>query len=132
MKKDLFSSIMRQDIEFFDNHKSGEIVSRLTSDVQEFKSSFKHVVSQGLRSFTQVLLKSFFPHQYSRSLSALSDAWFCCCFVSNIPRHDWNDDGCRAKRYIRWHCHWFDASKAFQNGSSSKCQSLRSGRGGYH
>ena len=54
MRKQLFSSIMRQDIEFFDNHKSGEIVSRLTSDVQEFKSSFKHVVSQGLRCITQV------------------------------------------------------------------------------
>ena len=54
MRKDLFSSIMKQDIEFFDNHKSGEIVSRLTSDVQEFKSSFKHVVSQGLRCLTQV------------------------------------------------------------------------------
>ena len=54
MRKDLFTSIMKQDIEFFDNHKSGEIVSRLTSDVQEFKSSFKHVFSQGLRCLTQV------------------------------------------------------------------------------
>ena len=54
MRKDLFASILKQDIEFFDNHKSGEIVSRLTSDVQEFKSSFKHVVSQGLRCLTQV------------------------------------------------------------------------------
>lgn len=56
LRKDLFASIMRQDIQFFDNHKSGEIISRLSSDVQEFKSSFKTVVSQGLRSLTQVFI----------------------------------------------------------------------------
>ena len=63
MRKDLFASILKQDIEFFDNHKSGEIVSRLTSDVQEFKSSFKHVVSQGLRCLTQVRKNSFIIFQ---------------------------------------------------------------------
>ncbi|XP_064431796.1 mitochondrial potassium channel ATP-binding subunit isoform X2 [Mirounga angustirostris] len=33
---------------------TGQLVSRLTTDVQEFKSSFKLVISQGLRSCTQV------------------------------------------------------------------------------
>ena len=28
---------MRQDMAFFDSHQSGEMVNRLTSDVQEFK-----------------------------------------------------------------------------------------------
>ena len=35
-----------QDIEFFDAKKTGQLVSRLTTDVQEFKSSFKLVISQ--------------------------------------------------------------------------------------
>ena len=43
MREDLFASILRQDVAFYDNHKSGEIMSRLTSDIQEFKSSFKQV-----------------------------------------------------------------------------------------
>ena len=43
MREDLFASILRQDIAFYDSHKSGEIMSRLTSDIQEFKSSFKQV-----------------------------------------------------------------------------------------
>ncbi|XP_039609234.1 mitochondrial potassium channel ATP-binding subunit isoform X3 [Polypterus senegalus] len=43
----------RQDIAFFDANKTGRMVNRLTSDVQEFKSSFKMVISQGLRSITQ-------------------------------------------------------------------------------
>jgi ABC-type multidrug transport system fused ATPase/permease subunit len=30
---------MRQDMAFFDAHQSGEIINRLTSDVQEFKVS---------------------------------------------------------------------------------------------
>ena len=34
MRHNLFLSILRQDVAFFDAHRSGEIVSRLTSDVQ--------------------------------------------------------------------------------------------------
>ena len=56
LKSELFASILRQDVKFFDAHKSGEISSRLSADVQEFKSSFKTVVSQGLRCLTQVRL----------------------------------------------------------------------------
>lgn len=44
-----------QDIEFFDKNRSGEIISRLTADIQDFKSSFKVVISQGLRSLTQIV-----------------------------------------------------------------------------
>uniref|UniRef100_A0A5F4WAC8 Mitochondrial potassium channel ATP-binding subunit n=1 Tax=Callithrix jacchus TaxID=9483 RepID=A0A5F4WAC8_CALJA len=54
MRRALFSSLLRQDIAFFDANKTGQLVSRLTTDVQEFKSSFKLVISQGLRSCTQV------------------------------------------------------------------------------
>ncbi len=71
MRKDLFASIMRQDIQFFDNHKSGEIISRLTQDVQEFKSSFKHVVSQGLRSLTQTVGSAIALYQISPLLSGI-------------------------------------------------------------
>ncbi|XP_012882703.1 PREDICTED: ATP-binding cassette sub-family B member 8, mitochondrial isoform X1 [Dipodomys ordii] len=54
MRKALFNNLLRQDIAFFDAKKTGQLVSRLTTDVQEFKSSFKLVISQGLRSCTQV------------------------------------------------------------------------------
>ncbi|NXR43084.1 ABCB8 protein, partial [Zosterops hypoxanthus] len=43
----------RQEVAFFDATRTGQLVARLTSDVQEFKSSFKLVISQGLRSSTQ-------------------------------------------------------------------------------
>ncbi|XP_069502070.1 mitochondrial potassium channel ATP-binding subunit [Ambystoma mexicanum] len=53
MRNELFTALLRQDVAFFDSHKTGLLVNRLTSDVQEFKSSFKLVISQGLRSITQ-------------------------------------------------------------------------------
>ncbi|XP_040521371.1 mitochondrial potassium channel ATP-binding subunit isoform X1 [Gallus gallus] len=53
MRKALFVSLLRQDVAFFDAHRTGQLVARLTADVQEFKSSFKLVISQGLRSSTQ-------------------------------------------------------------------------------
>ncbi|XP_028934144.1 mitochondrial potassium channel ATP-binding subunit isoform X1 [Ornithorhynchus anatinus] len=55
VRKELFASLLRQDIAFFDANRTGQLVARLTADVQEFKSSFKLVVSQGLRSCTQTV-----------------------------------------------------------------------------
>jgi ATP-binding cassette, subfamily B (MDR/TAP), member 8 len=39
---------------FFDAQNSGELSDRLNFDVQQFKSSFKECVSQGLRTTAQV------------------------------------------------------------------------------
>ncbi|KAF5280392.1 hypothetical protein FQR65_LT03201 [Abscondita terminalis] len=55
LKTDLFANILKQDIEFFDKQRTGEIITRLTSDVQDFKSSFKQVISGGLRAATQII-----------------------------------------------------------------------------
>ncbi|KAM6918655.1 mitochondrial potassium channel ATP-binding subunit [Xenentodon cancila] len=55
MRKTLFASLLRQDVAFFDANKTGQLVNRLTADIQEFKSSFKLVISQGLRSITQTI-----------------------------------------------------------------------------
>ena len=51
LRKDLFAKMMVQDMAFFDTHKTQDIISRLTLDVQEFKSSFKQVVSQGMNAY---------------------------------------------------------------------------------
>lgn len=54
MKYNLFSSILQQELEFFDKTRTGDILQRLTTDVQDFKSSFKLVIIQGLKNATQV------------------------------------------------------------------------------
>jgi ATP-binding cassette, subfamily B (MDR/TAP), member 8 len=46
LKRDLYASLLRQDISFFDEHMYGEVVGRLTSDVGEFKHTFKLVITQ--------------------------------------------------------------------------------------
>ncbi|XP_013916653.1 PREDICTED: ATP-binding cassette sub-family B member 8, mitochondrial-like [Thamnophis sirtalis] len=46
MRKQLFSSFLREDLAFFDANQTGHLVNRLTADIQEFKSSFKLVISQ--------------------------------------------------------------------------------------
>ncbi|XP_045476710.1 mitochondrial potassium channel ATP-binding subunit isoform X1 [Harmonia axyridis] len=55
MKRDLFEAVLKQDIGFFDDHRTGEVINRLTSDIQDFKSSFKQTVSGGLRAITQII-----------------------------------------------------------------------------
>lgn len=51
----LFSNLLNQDAEFFDRHRSTELLSHITHDVHEFKSSFRSFISQGVRSCSQVL-----------------------------------------------------------------------------
>eukprot|EP00124_Ichthyophonus_hoferi_P000184 Ihof_evm21s6 gene=Ihof_evmTU21s6 len=53
MRIQLYKALVTQDMGFFDTHHSGELVGRLTNDVQEFKSAFKSAVSNGLRSTIQ-------------------------------------------------------------------------------
>lgn len=55
LKNNLFSKIIKQDIAFYDRSRSGELIDRLTTDIQEFKSSFKSCISQGLKSATQII-----------------------------------------------------------------------------
>lgn len=55
LRQDLFKQIIIQDLAFFDSNRTGELVNRLTADVQDFKSCFKQCVSQGLRSIAQLI-----------------------------------------------------------------------------
>ncbi|ESO06704.1 hypothetical protein HELRODRAFT_94228 [Helobdella robusta] len=55
LKQMLFHSIIVQDVAFFDRHRTGDLVNRLTVDVQEFKSSFKLCISQGLKNIVQTV-----------------------------------------------------------------------------
>lgn len=71
MRIKLFDSLLRQDVEFFDTHKTGELVDRLTSDIQDFKSSFKLCISQGLRAVTQTIGCVFTLYAISPKLTVL-------------------------------------------------------------
>ncbi|KAI8081342.1 P-loop containing nucleoside triphosphate hydrolase protein [Halteromyces radiatus] len=69
LRAKLFAAIIQQDMSFFDRHQSGELVSRLTTDVAEFKSTFKQLVTIGLKSITQTLGSVTHLFQISSSLT---------------------------------------------------------------
>ncbi|KAG0190262.1 ATP-binding cassette, sub-B (MDR TAP), member 8 [Apophysomyces sp. BC1034] len=69
LRVQLFSAIVQQDMCFFDSHRSGELVSRLTADVSDFKHTFKQVVTQGLKSVTQTIGSAVHLFQISASLT---------------------------------------------------------------
>jgi ABC transporter fused permease/ATP-binding protein len=50
LRKDLFASLMRQDIAFFDREKTGDLLNRLTSDTATLQNAASVNISQGLRS----------------------------------------------------------------------------------
>ncbi|NXH98464.1 ABCB8 protein, partial [Pachycephala philippinensis] len=54
MRKVLFSALLRQEVAFFDATRTGQLVTRLTADIQEFKSSFKLAISQVSPGTSQV------------------------------------------------------------------------------
>ncbi|XP_068154904.1 mitochondrial potassium channel ATP-binding subunit [Drosophila tropicalis] len=88
MRQDLFKQIVLQDIAFFDENRTGELVNRLTADVQDFKTSFKQFVAQGLRSTAQLLGGSISLFMISPHMAAIALASVPCVvmFMSYLGR----------------------------------------------
>nr|CAG4710072.1 unnamed protein product [Naegleria fowleri] len=53
LRKKLFDSYMRQDIEFFDKTKTGELVNRLSTDVEVVSETITHTIISGVRSLVE-------------------------------------------------------------------------------
>jgi len=52
LREDVFSAVIHNDLSFFDQHPSGKVVSRVTSDTQDFSE----VVTLTMSLLSQVLL----------------------------------------------------------------------------
>jgi ABC transporter fused permease/ATP-binding protein len=55
LRKDLFAHLLGQEIAFFDDHKTGELTSRLSADTTLVQNAVSVNISMGLRFFAQVL-----------------------------------------------------------------------------
>ncbi|XP_055839508.1 mitochondrial potassium channel ATP-binding subunit [Episyrphus balteatus] len=91
IRQDLFRQILIQDIAFFDENRTGELVNRLTADVQDFKSSFKQFVAQGLRSAAQLVggsisLFLISPHMAAIALAAVPAVVMFMSFLGKTLR----------------------------------------------
>ncbi|KAJ3123038.1 ATP-binding cassette, sub-B (MDR TAP), member 8 [Nowakowskiella sp. JEL0407] len=69
LRRELYDAILKQDIAFFDARLQGEVVGRLTQDIADFKSTFKRVVTQGLKSTAQIIGTSIHLIRISPSLT---------------------------------------------------------------
>ncbi|KAH8265180.1 hypothetical protein KR044_012956, partial [Drosophila immigrans] len=78
MRHDLFKQIVLQDIAFFDENRTGELVNRMTADVQDFKTSFKQFVAHGLRSAAQLIGGSISLFMISPHMAAIALAGVPC------------------------------------------------------
>lgn len=55
LRQAVFSSIVRQEVAFFDKNKTGELVNRLSSDTSLVSQSITMNISDGLRSTVMVV-----------------------------------------------------------------------------
>ena len=55
LRRDIFSSLIKSDVAFFDQAKTGELLNRLANDTQVVGSSLTYNISDGLRSSLQVI-----------------------------------------------------------------------------
>ena len=55
LRLDLFQNLMEKDINYYDVHKSGELVSRLTSDIGVVENAASDNISMFLRSIIQLI-----------------------------------------------------------------------------
>jgi len=55
LRKDLFEHLLGQEIAFFDEHKTGELTSRLSADTTLVQNAVSVNISMGLRFFAQVI-----------------------------------------------------------------------------
>lgn len=69
LKTILFTSILHKDMAFFDSRMNGEITARLNADVNEFKHTFKIVLTQGLKATAQIVGSVYALLNLSSSLS---------------------------------------------------------------
>ena len=71
LRRNLFDSYMKQDVAFFDKTKTGEMVNRLSTDVEVVSETITHTIISGARSLIEatggVLLLCFlsFKREYS-------------------------------------------------------------------
>jgi ABC-type bacteriocin/lantibiotic exporter with double-glycine peptidase domain len=69
LKENLFNSLLHKEMSFFDQRMNGEIIARLNSDVNEFKHTFKIVLTQGLKATAQIVGSVYALINLSSSLS---------------------------------------------------------------
>jgi ABC-type multidrug transport system fused ATPase/permease subunit len=101
LRVQLFTQLLHQDMSFYDSQKTGELCDRLSYDVQEFKSSFKSCIAQGLRTFAQVRVAFWHCKRLHRI-----DGWLYCLLVYDFTQNDSSNCYCCTSGDPVWKFMW--------------------------
>ena len=118
LRVQLFRQLLLLDMQFFDSQKTGELTSRLNGDVQEFKSSFKLTVAQGLKTIAQVLfitLSLVLLQFVDNRLCGVPDLYL----AQTHPPHGFNRPRCRLLR-SHFRCTASDAQQTVRSKKNEK------------
>lgn len=71
LRYDLYHALINKDVEFFDNRKTGDLLSRLGSDIAVIQEGLSTNVSMFLRSFIFILVSFVFLFYLSWQMTLL-------------------------------------------------------------
>jgi len=71
MRKDLFKSLLSKDVEFYDLNKSGDLISRLTGDIEKVQNSSMSDIANLIRRVLEVLGSLFMLLSVSPTLTVI-------------------------------------------------------------
>ena len=71
MRLELFRSLLDKDIEFYDINKSGDLLSRLTGDIEKVQNSSTHDITLFLRRVLEIAGSLFFVIYISPKLTLI-------------------------------------------------------------
>jgi ABC-type multidrug transport system fused ATPase/permease subunit len=82
LRRQVYASVLKQEIGFFDEHKTGEIVSRLGSDTQLLQSAVSTFAPESLIGFVKVIISVVLMYSINAKLTsvALSGMVILCLF----------------------------------------------------
>lgn len=83
LRRQVYASVLKQEIGFFDEHKTGEIVSRLGSDTQLLQSAVSTYAPESLVGFVKVIFAVVLMYYINAKLTsvALSGMAVLCLFA---------------------------------------------------
>ena len=92
LRNDLFATILKQDIAFFDEHKTGELVSRLSSDTTLLQQATSQAFPEVILGIVKLVVSIVLMFWISPSLAAITLGAVIVVFVLCLPFGKWMGD----------------------------------------
>jgi len=85
LRMQLYESVLKQEIGFYDEHKTGEIVSRLGSDTQLLQSTISTFAPESLVGIVKIIMSMILMYSINAKLTSIALAGMVVLSVLAIP-----------------------------------------------